>query len=152
MTEAIRAIVFAAGGLTLALTYATIRTSRIPASSPHRLVAELRLAQLAALVLVLTAGVYVGFVAAAAGRGTVGIDVALAVGFFVVAAVTLTRDPREALTILALSFGAHALVDVLHRPGMLAPDLAPTWYAIGCATLNLYFGVCCYLPLMRRAS
>ena len=150
MTEAVRAIIFAAAGLALAMLSLAVRTSMIPSSSPHRLVAELRLAQLAALVLVFTAGAYVGFVAAAAGRGTVGIDAAFAVGFFVVAAVTLTRDPREALTILALAFGGHAVIDVLHRPGALPPDLAPTWYAIGCATLNLFVSVCCYLPMLRR--
>lgn len=149
MSEAVRAIALAAAGLALVITYVSARTIGIPASSPHRLVAELRLAQLAALVLVFVAGAYLGFVAAGNARG-LGIDAALAVGFFVTAAITLTRDPREALTILALAFGAHALVDVLHRPGLLSTDAIPQWYVVGCAVLNAYIGACCYVPILRR--
>ena len=40
----------------------------IPTTSPHRLVAELRLAQLAALLLTMTAGAYIGFAVVAGVR------------------------------------------------------------------------------------
>ncbi len=84
--------------------------------------AELRLAQLAALLLALSAGAYIGLAVAHEAQPGVGFDVALAGVFFVVAAATLVRDPRQALTILALAFAAHAILDVAHRPGWPLPD------------------------------
>jgi hypothetical protein len=86
-----------------------------------------------------------------AARGVAAGVVALAVGFFVVAAATLVRDPRQALTILALSFAAHAILDVTHRPGWPLPDgIAPRWYSIGCAVYDVYIGALCYFPILRR--
>lgn len=124
----------------------------VPVSSPDRLVAELRLAQMAALLLAMSAGAYVGLVVAHEARLGVGFDVALAVGFFVVAATTLVRDPHHALTILALAFAAHAVLDVAHRPGWPLPDgMAPRWYSIGCAIYDVYIGALCYLPILRRS-
>ena len=119
----------------------------IPVSSPDRLVAELRLAQIAALLLALSAGAYVGLAVAHEAQPGVGFDVALAVGFFVVAAATLVRDPRQALTMLALAFAAHAVLDVAHRPGLALPDgMAPRWYSIGCAVYDVYIGALVLLP------
>ena len=60
------------------------------------------------------------------------------------------RDPRQALTILALAFAAHAVLDVAHQPGFLPDSLAPRWYSIGCAIYDAYIGALCYLPILRR--
>ena len=136
--------------LAAGFTWQAIRTAAIPSSDPHRLVAELRLAQLGALLLTLAAGAYLGFAVVREHDPGVGFDIALAVGFTVVAAWTMMRDPRQALTILALAFAGHALVDILHRPGLLPDDLAPRWYAIGCAVYDVYLGVLCYVPVLRR--
>jgi hypothetical protein len=54
------------------------------------------------------------------------------------------------LTILALAFAAHAVVDIAHRPGLLPDGIAPRWYAVGCAILDVYIGALCYLPILRR--
>lgn len=150
MSEAVRTL--GVGGLIIGLTYSwlSVRAARVPVSSPERLVAEFRLMQIGSLLLVLVAGAYLGFAAAAAERTGVGMDVLLALAFLVVAAVVLTRDPREGLTILALAFAAHALVDILHRPGLPPGDIAPRWYATGCASLNVYLGALSYLPIFRR--
>ena len=150
MSEALRTVVVAFGALGLGFTWQAARTAVLPASSPHRLIAELRLAQMAALLLTLTAGAYIGFAVMRENQPGVGFDVALAIGFLLVAAVTMVRDPRQALTIVALAFAAHAIVDVLHRPGMLPDGLTPRWYAIGCAVFDLYIGALCYLPMLRR--
>jgi len=150
VSEAFRTVVVAFGGLALGFTWQSIRTSAVPASSPDRLIAELRLAQFAALILTLTAGAYIGFAVVHENQPGVGLDVAFAVGFLLVAAVTMVRDPRQGLTILALAFAGHAIVDVLHRPGLLPPDLAPRWYSIGCAVYDVYLGALCYLPMLRR--
>jgi hypothetical protein len=149
MTEGLRTVAVAFVGLAAGLTWYAYRTATIPTASPDRLVAELRLAQFAALLLSLTAGVYVGFAVTHEATTGVGLDIALAVGFLVVAATTLVRDPRQALTIIALAFAAHAVIDVAHQPGAL-PQIAPRWYVLGCAIYDLYIGALCYLPLLRR--
>ena len=150
MSEALRTVVVAFGALALGFTWQAVRTAAVPTSSPDRLIAELRLAQMAALLLTLTAGAYIGFAVIRENQPGVGFDVALAIGFLLVAAVTMVRDPRQALTIVALAFAAHAVVDVLHRPGMLPDGLTPRWYAVGCAVFDLYVGALCYLPILRR--
>jgi hypothetical protein len=151
VTEAFQTIVVAFAMLGAALTWQAVRAALVPVSSPERLVAELRLAQLAALLLSLSAGAYIGLAVAHEAERGVGVDVALAVGFFVTAATTLVRDPRQALTILALAFAAHAILDVAHRPGWLLPDgMAPRWYSIGCAVYDVYIGALCYFPILRR--
>lgn len=151
MTEGLRTIGVAAAALAAGFTWQSIRTASISTASPERLVSELRLAQFAALLLTLTAGAYIGIAAAHESRLGIGLDIALAVGFFVVGAITLVRDPRQALTILALAFAAHAVLDVGHRPGLLPEGVAPRWYAIGCAVFDVYLGALCYFPLLRRS-
>ena len=141
MTDALRTVVVA---------WYAFRTASVPTTSPDRLVAELRLSQFAALLLVMVAGAYIGFAVAHESHPRVGLDIALTVGFLVVAATTLVHDPRHALTVLALTFVAHALFDLAHRPGGLAVGIAPNWYLIGCAVYDVYIGALCYLPILRR--
>ena len=151
MTEGLRTVAVAFLGLAAGLTWYAVRTASVPTSSPDRLVAELRLAQFAALLLAMTAGAYIGFAVKSETTIGVGLDIALATGFLVVAATTLVRDPRQSLVIVALAFAAHALLDVAHRPGGLLPhDIAPRWDLIGCAVYDLYIGALCYLPVLKR--
>ena len=150
MSEALRTAAVAFGALLVGVAWQSMRTAAVPTASPERLVAELRLAQLAALLLALSAGAYVGFAAANESQPGVGLDIALALGFFTVAAATMVRDPRQALTILALAFAAHAIVDIAHRPGWLPDGIAPRWYAVGCAVYDLFIGALCYFPILRR--
>ena len=150
MSEALRTTLIAFAALGAGFAWQSIRTAAIPPASPERLVAELRLAQVAALILTLSAGAYIGFAVVRENEPGVGIDIALAVGFLVVAAVTMFRDPRQALTIVALAFAAHAMIDVAHRPGLLPEALAPRWYAIGCAVYDVFMGAVCYIPVLRR--
>ena len=150
MSEAFRTVVVAFGALAAGFTWQALRTAAIPATSPERLVAELRLAQLAALLLTLAAGAYIGFAVVRENEPGVGFDIAFAVGFMVVAAWTMVRDPRQALTIVALAFAAHAVLDIAHRPGLLPDSLAPRWYAIGCAIYDVYIGALCYVPILKR--
>ena len=149
MTDALRALLVAALASGAGVTWLSWRAAREDAASPQRLVNELRLAQVAAVLLAFVAGAYLGF-AGAAESSSSGLDVAVAIGFFVVAAVAPTRDPPEALTILAIAFAGHALVDVLHRPGALPVGAAPQWYLFGCAVHGVLIGALCYLPLLRR--
>ena len=151
MTEGFQTTLVAFGLVGAGLTWQAVRSSRVPVSSPDRLIAELRLAQMAALLLSLSAGAYIGLAAAHEAQPGVGFDIALALGFFVVAAATLVSDPRQALTTLALAFAAHAILDVAHRPGWPLPEgMAPRWYSIGCAVYDVYIGAVCFLPMLKR--
>lgn len=150
MTEGFRTLIVAAVALVAGFGFQAIRTAAIPVSSPDRLVAELRLAQVSALILTLAAGAYLGFAALHESQTGVGLDIALAAGFLVLAGYTLTSDPRQALTLIALGFGAHALLDIAHRPGLLPETIVPWWYTVGCAVLNVVLGAFTYLPLLRR--
>ncbi|OFW11753.1 MAG: hypothetical protein A3H96_24730 [Acidobacteria bacterium RIFCSPLOWO2_02_FULL_67_36] len=151
MSEGLRSVIAAAAVLAAGFTWQSVRAAAIPVNAADRLVAELRLAQMGALLLTLVAGAYIGFAVTHEAQPGVGFDIALAVGFFVAAATTIVREPRQALTVLALAFAAHAIADVAHRPGwVLAEDIAPRWYAIGCAVYDVYIGALCYLPILRR--
>jgi hypothetical protein len=151
VTEGSRIVLVAFVALAAGFTWQSVRTALIPASSPERLVGELRLAQLAALLLVLTAGAYVGLAIAHEAMQGVGFDVALAIGFLVLAAATMVHDPRQALTLLALGFAAHAVLDVAHRPDSLFPEgIAPRWYFVSCAVYNVFVGALCYFPVLKR--
>ena len=150
MSDAARTILLASLSFAAGFTWHGLRTARIPVASPDRLVAELRLAQIAALLLTMTAGAYIGFAVTHENQPGTGLDIALAAGFFVVAATAMVRDPRQALTILALAFAAHAVVDVIHRPGGLPDGIAPRWYSLGCAVFDVYIGAVAYFPILRR--
>ena len=150
MSEGLRTLLVAAVAFAAGFSFQSFKTAAIPISSPERLVAELRLAQIAALLLTLSAGAYLGFAAANEARTGVGLDIALSAGFFVLAAYTLTCDPRQALTLLALGFAAHAIIDIGHRPGILPEGIAPRWYTVGCASYDVLVGALCYFPILRR--
>ena len=150
ISEAARALLFVSLALIAGFGWMVSRTLRLPTSSPDRLVAELRMAQFAAVMLALVAGASLGVTAANDGKPFVAIESAVALAFFAVATIAPLRDPREALTVLALAFGAHALVDISHRPGLLPDQLAPRWFVVGCAIHNLCAGMLCYLPVLRR--
>lgn len=151
MSEGLRTLLVAAVAFGVGFSFQSLRTAAIPISSPERLVAELRLAQIAALLMTLSAGAYLGFAATNETRTGVGIDIALSAGFFVLAAYTLTLDPRQALTMLALGFASHAIIDIAHRPGVLPEGIAPRWYTVGCATYDVIIGALCYFPILRRS-
>ena len=146
------ALVLTALALTSLIGWLSARVAGSPANSPERLVGELRLAQLAALVLCLVAGAGGGMAVAQLSVPGAGITLALSAGFLLVASNAILRDPHDALTMLAAAFLAHAIVDILHRPGWLPELIIPSWYARDCATLNVVLAALCYLPVFRRRS
>ena len=150
MSEALRTVVIGFGAIAAGFTWLSVRTAAQPSSTPQRLIDELRLAQFAALLLTLTAGAYIGFAVVRDAEPGVGLDIALAIGFLIAAGTSMIKEPRQALTIIALAFAAHAVLDVAHRPGLLPAGLAPRWYSIGCAVYDVYIGALCYLPVLRR--
>lgn len=150
LNDADLALILACAVMAVALIRLSVTALRADPSAPDRLVAELRLAQFAALMLVLTAGVYIGFALAHGASPGSGLDVALAIGFLMLAAVAVTQEPGHALTMLALGFAAHAAVDLLHGAGTLPSDAIPSWYATACAIYDVGIAGVCYLPMVRR--
>jgi hypothetical protein len=150
VTEAVRALLLASLSTLGMIAWMSVRALRLAAPAPDRLIAELRLAQVSAVVLALVAGTYVGLAAAHDAVPGAGLDVAFALGFLVVAVLAPLRDPHEALLGLALAFAAHAAFDVLHRPGLLAEAVAPRWFVMACAIHNVIAGALCYVPVLIR--
>lgn len=131
------------------LAWFSLRLAGAPTDSPGRVVGELRLSQAAGIVLALDAAIYAGLAAAAETVPGTAPDVALAGAFAAASLLAQLSEPRRALTLLALAFAAHALVDIAHRPGLL-PVIAPRWLAVGGASFDLVFAAICFLPVVRR--
>ena len=143
MTDTARVLLTAALLSSTALGVFVWMLSRVDPAGPERLIGQLRLAQWGALTLAATGAVSIGLAIASEGDPFGAIEVTSGVAFIVVAALVVQREPREALLLAAAGFILHALVDIAHRPGGLAP-IAPHWYAVGCAVYNVYFAAVCY--------
>ena len=150
MTDGTRALVVAFLAVAIAIIRLALIALRAEPGTPARLVAELRLAQFAALVLVLSAGTYIGSALTQDPTTGSGLDVALAVGFLILAAVAVNQDPRLALTLIAGAFVAHAAIDLLHGSGALPGEALPQWYARTRAIYDVALAAVCYVPILRR--
>ena len=73
-----------------------------------------------------------------------GLDVALALGFGLVAASTIVRDPRQALTMVCAGVRR---ARGRRRPSSWRPadGVVPRWYSVGCAIFNVHIGAVAYL-------
>jgi hypothetical protein len=120
------------------------RVSRVDAAQPDRLIGELRLARWMAVLLAAVGAVSIGLAIAGASVPASNADAALGAIFVGLSGVVLQREPRESLLLAAAAFVVHALVNVAHRPGWLAPDLAPAWYLTGCATYDVCLAAVCW--------
>jgi hypothetical protein len=125
------------------------RLIRIDPAQPERLIGELRLAQLGAILLAVTAGSWIGLAVAANPDPLANVDVTLGLGYIVLAVIVLHLDPRQALFTLALAFVLHAAIDIAHRPGWLSATLAPRPFIVGCAAYDVYVAAVCFWARRR---
>lgn len=146
-SEAGRALLGGALTLIVALTVLTWQTVRIPGYAPSRVVAELRLAQAAAVLLAFSAAFLAGLGASSPGP-IAALDMACAVLCCGLALMTLVRDARAALAWIAAAFLGRMILDVLHLPGWL-PTVAPREVLVGSALANLTAAGLVALPLAR---
>ena len=144
MNETARALLVAAALTALGLAVFVQRLVRIDPAEPARLIGELRFSHWMSATLAAVSGAWLGLAAASGTQFPGGIDLTVAVLLVVLAAWTLQRDTRQALTVLCLAFLGHAIIDIAHRPGWLAADLAPRWFTLGCAAFNLVLSALCY--------
>ena len=136
-----------AGTLVTALAVLTWQTVRIPGHAPHRVVAELRLAQAAAVLLAFSAAFLAGLGASAPGP-VAALDMACAVLVAGLALMTLVRDPRAALAWIAAAFLGRAVLDLAHLLGFL-PMVADGAVLAGSVAANVCAAALCVLPLSR---
>ena len=146
-TLAFGAAAIALGGGVIWLARAAIGTE---VTNPDRLVAELRLAQYVALLLILEAGIYMGLALAHDEVPGTGFDIALATGVFLLASIATTWEPTRALTVLAIAWTAHAAFDLAHVIDLLPATIVPAWYPTACAMYDVAVAGFCYLPILRR--
>jgi hypothetical protein len=128
----------------IALASFAWRVTRIDIDDTDRLIGELRLMQWAGVMLAAVSAIPIGLALAVSAAPLAHLDIALAAIFIGLAGFVLQRDPREGLLLACAGFFAHALIDIAHRPGWLAPDLAPRWYTIGCAIYNVFLAGWCF--------
>jgi hypothetical protein len=144
VTDTARVLLTAAvlSGITMAAF--AWRVMRTDPSHPDRLVGELRLAQWAAVLLAGIGAIPIGAAIVHATLPFTGVDAAIGVIVVGIAGLVLQRPPREALLLATGGFLLHALVNLAHRPGWLAPDLAPRWWTVGCAIYDVLLAAICY--------
>lgn len=144
MTDTARVLLTAGVLSASAITAFAWRLMRSDATDPERLIGQLRLAQLAALLLAGLGGIAIGLAVAAESIFAGNLDVGLGLALLVIAGLILRREPRDGLWLAAAGFLFHALVVIAHRPGWLPPDLIPRWYVIGSAIYDVYAAAICY--------
>tara|TARA_B100000029_G_scaffold282148_1_gene276121 strand:+ start:1854 stop:2303 length:450 start_codon:yes stop_codon:yes gene_type:complete len=118
-------------------------------SHPNRLITQLRLSQYAALLMVLTNGVYIGLALAHEQQPRFELEIALSTGFILLATITTTWAPEKALTVLSIGWIMHAILDLAHIAEVLSV-IQPSWYSTACAMHNVVLAGFCYLPVWRR--
>ena len=149
MSETIRALAAIVALSGSAFAVFVWRLSRLDAAEPARLIGELRFSQWMALALAAVGGAWLGIAAVRTPSGYAAIEMTLSVATILFAGWTLQRDTRQSLLLLCAAFVGHALIDVAHRPGWLAQDLAPRWFTVACAAYDVYLAALCYWAQRR---
>ena len=149
MTDTARLILTIAAlsaAVTAALAWQVLRTE---SASPARLIAQLRVAQWAAVVLATVGGISIGLAGAAEAVPAATLDVTIGATLVLASMAVIQREPRVALMVAASAFVAHALTDLAHRPSWLSPDVSPRWYVVGSAIYDVCVAAFCYVATRR---
>ena len=145
MTETARVLLTAGILSAVALTTFVWRVIR-PGRAPHEyLIDQLRLSQVAALLLASTGAVGIGVAVAAAGAQGASLEAAAGITAVLGSLIVLRSEPPAALLIVALLFLLQAFFDWAHRPGLISAQFVPQWWAMGCAIYTAYLAALCLL-------
>jgi hypothetical protein len=145
VTETARVLLTAGILSAVALTTFVWRVIR-PGRAPHEyLIDQLRLSQVAALLLASTGAVGIGVAVAGAGSQSASLEAAAGLVAVMASLIVLRSEPPAALLIAALFFLLHAVFDWAHRPGLLSVQFVPHWWSMGCAIYGAYLAVLCLL-------
>lgn len=145
MTETARVLLTAGILSAVALTTFVWRVIRPGRAAHEYLIDQLRLSQVAALLLASTGAVGIGLAVAAANAQ--GASQETAVGLIAVLAslLVLRSEPPRALLLVALFFALHGFFDWAHRAGLLSARFIPAWWSLGCAIYDVYVAALCLL-------
>lgn len=149
VTDTARVLLTAAIVSAVALLTVTWRLTRTAPGSPARLVAQLHLAQWAAIVLVVQGALTLGAAITADAGPHVLRDAVASVLPIIAGLLVLRSEPVTALQMAAVSLGLHAAFAFAHRDGGLAPDLAPGWFWFGQMSFSLYVATLCSVSCRR---
>lgn len=116
---------------------------RMESTTPERLIAQMRLAQFAAIALAVVSGITCGLVLADGTGAFTTLDTCLFAVFGGVAALVIGREPRQALLLAAVALVAHGFVTIAHRPGWMPSVPFSQWHAVGLAVYDLVIATIC---------
>ena len=150
MTETARVLLTALILSGVGLAIFVWRLSRPGRAGHEYLVDQLKLSQLACLLLAGAGGAGIGLAAASASSSGAFMEASVGVLTLAAAAVVLRREPVEALLVAGTLFLLHAGFAWFHRPSFLATDFVPRWWATGMALFDVHIGALCLLA--RRAG
>lgn len=145
MTETARVLLTAGILSAVALTTFVWRIVRPGRAAHEYLIDQLRLSQLAALLLAATGAIGIG--AAVASEASFGASLEAATGLvaIVAALIVLRSEPPTAVLLAAVLFLADAGLDWLHWAGVVHVPFVPSWWSIGCAVYDIYLAVLCFV-------
>jgi uncharacterized membrane protein HdeD (DUF308 family) len=143
VTETARVLLTAVILSATALSVFAWRVTRTAPGAPDRLVAQLHLSQWAALILAVQGALTMGLAVSSESAPGAALELAMGLVPVIAAILVLRSEPSPALQLAAFALGVHAAMAFAHRPGWLAPDLAPTWFWVGQLTYDLYIATLC---------
>ena len=145
MTETARVLLTAAILSAVALTTFVWRVIRPGRAAHEYLIDQLRLSQVAAVLLASTGAVGVGVAVAAAGAHGAAIATAVGLTSVLASLLVLRSEPPQALLVVASFFLLHGAFDWAHRAGFLFAPFVPPWWSVGCGIYDVYMAGLCLL-------
>lgn len=137
-------VLLVAGALSAgALAIFGAQIERLDSATPQRLIAQMRLAQFAAILLAAASGITCGLVITGDAGPFTTLDTCLFAIFGGVAALVLGREPRPALLLAAGGLVAHGFVTIAHRPGWIPTAPFSQWHAVGIAVYDVVIAMIC---------
>ena len=145
VTETARVLLTAGILSAVALTTFVWRVIRPGRAAHEYLIDQLRLSQIAALLLASTGAVGIGFAVAAAGAQGSSVETTAGLLAVIASLLVLRSEPPQALVFVAIFFALHGLFDWAHRAGLLSARFVPAWWSLGCAIYDVYVAALCVL-------
>jgi hypothetical protein len=143
VTETARVLLTAGILSAVALTAFVWRLVRPGRAAHEYLIDQLRLSQLAALLLVVTGGAGIGMAAARAASPSASVEAAAGIVIIVASLIVLRSEPPAALVVAAVLFLLHAAFDWSHRTSLFSEAIVPPWWSLGCAIYDVYLAALC---------
>lgn len=145
VTETARVLLTAGILSAVALTTFVWRVIRPGRAAHEYLIDQLRLSQVASLLLASMGAVGIGLAVAAAGAQDASMEAAAGLTAVLASLIVLRSEPPTALLMVATFFLLQALFDWAHRPGLLSALFVPHWWSMGCAIYDVYLAALCLL-------